>query len=260
MSELGGALPADAPAPPVVLLWEPQNPLNIGAVIRACRNFGVVDLRVVRPGRWEPQQMLVTAPNSAAFLDTHVRRFDAWEDALEGVTRTVALSARARGERQARWTVDEASTALARDPEVTALVFGREDAGLPNEIVHRCDALVSIDTSPAYRSLNLAQAVVLLLHRAFEARAGQRAPKAAKKRFERADGAAVERMMQQAERGMAAIGFFKGDQRENVLRTVRRVVMKAEVDTQELATLWALFAECERVGEAASVPRSERSG
>ena len=66
--------------------------------------------------------------------------------------------------------------------------------------------------------------------------------------------------MQQAERGMAAIGFFKGDQRENVLRTVRRVVMKAEVDTQELATLWALFAECERVGEAASVPGSERGG
>lgn len=250
MSSIGGPLPSDAPKAPILVLWEPQNPLNMGAVLRASRNFGVDDVRFVRPRRWDPQQMLVTAPNSDAFLASSVRRFETWEDAMEGVGRTIALSARPREERQPRWTVAEAVERIAADPAPCALVFGREDSGLPNHIVHRCDALVSIDTAPEYRSLNLAQSVVLLAHRAFEARAGQRAPVAAKRRFEAADAQAVERMMQQAERGMEAIGFFKGDQRANVVRTVRRVVTKASLDTQELATLWALFAECERVGRA----------
>ncbi|WP_288907592.1 TrmH family RNA methyltransferase, partial [uncultured Desulfovibrio sp.] len=45
-----------------------------------------------------------------------------------------------------------------------ALVFGPEDRGLNNAEISHCQQLVTIPTDPAARSLNLAQAVLLLTY------------------------------------------------------------------------------------------------
>lgn len=245
---MSGDAAAPSGAAPIVVLYEPQNPLNVGSTVRACRNFGVADLRVLRPGQWDPGVARVTAPHGDAFFEENVTLTEDWADAIDGTTRLYAFTARSREERQRRLPLSEAAAEWAASPDPVGLVFGREDHGLPNDIVHRCDVLVTIDTAPDAASLNLAQAVVVTLHRAFEARFGVRAPAPPRRAFEPADKAQVERMLQTAERGLEAISFFKGDQRANVMRTFSRIVNKADVDTQELATLWALFAELERVG------------
>jgi tRNA C32,U32 (ribose-2'-O)-methylase TrmJ len=46
------------------------------------------------------------------------------------------------------------------------------------------------------------------------------------------------------------IGFFKGDQHENVVRTLRHLIRKADPDEQELATLWGILSQVERVAPA----------
>lgn len=249
---LAGAAPDDGAQAsgraPVVVLFEPQNPLNVGATVRACRNFGVDDLRVLRPGQWDPDTARVTAPHGDDFFAENVNVVDEWADAIAGTKRLYAFTARSREERQRRLPLAEAAAEWAASPDPVGLVFGREDHGLPNEIVHRCDVLVTIDTEAEASSLNLAQAVIVALHRAFEARHGVRPPPPPRRQFEPADKGQIERMLGTAEEGLEAIAFFKGDQRANVMRTIARIVNKAEVDTQELATLWALFAELKRVG------------
>jgi tRNA C32,U32 (ribose-2'-O)-methylase TrmJ len=62
----------------------------------------------------------------------------------------------------------------------------------------------------------------------------------------------MERFMVRAESALDGIGFFRGSQRENVLRTLRRVIRNAEVDTQELATLWGIFAQVDRLAKGAA--------
>lgn len=229
------------------ILWEPQNPLNVGAAIRACRNFGVHDVRAVAPGFADAADILVTAPNSEAFVAAGgYRRVERFEEAVEGVHRLYALTARGREERQRRWRLDELLATLRPQEERVAFVFGREDSGLPNHIVDRCHGYVTFATAPDYTSLNLGQAVLLVFSRVFAHFGEPAALKASGRSFPPADSAHVERFFALAEEVLDGVDLFRGDQRENVLRTLRRSLLKADLDAQELGTFFALFRALER--------------
>ncbi len=232
-----------------VVLWEPQNNINIGTVVRACRNTGFNDLRLIRPASYDAERVTISAPHSDVWLSEHCRLHEEWSAAVEGATRVLAFTARSRRERVPRLTLSTLASDVRAELEKggqVALVYGREDHGLPNHVVDRADAIVGIEVAEGYRSLNLAQAVVLALHRLFVELGDITVLAPATRTHDLADHAAIERMMGQAETALAAIEFFKGDQRENVLRTIRRIFLKARLDQQELATLWGLFAEIER--------------
>lgn len=237
-----------------VVLWEPQDPLNIGSVIRVCRNCGIDDLRLVRPASFDLARMTITAPHSAAWIEQHVAVFDSFGDAIEGTTRAWALTARSREERTGRSRLDAALDTIAALPTTAdvAFVFGREDSGLPNAIVERCGNYVTLETSAEYPSLNLAQAVLLVVHRHFVTRGNPVPLTEPARHYNPAPLEQIDRMMRQAEQSLDAIGFFKGSQRTNVINSIRRVFLRAELDTQELATLWGMFKEIER----AATPRS----
>ncbi len=220
----------------------------------------VVDLRLVNPGFDGFDRVLISAPSGAPHLG-RVSVVSTWEEAIEGVEQCVAFTARGRHERQGRGRLDETVTELASTTGRFAFVFGREDCGLPNAIVDRCDRYVCLESSGVYSSFNLAQAVMIALHRAMVVMGEPVAMKEPSKVFERASHDALDRMMQTAEDALEGMRFFKGDQRENVLRTIRRVLLRAEVDTQELATFWAFFAKAGRLaGLVHEAPRDVDEG
>lgn len=235
-----------------VVLWEPQDPINLGSVVRVCRNTDVRDLRLIRPRSWNPEVILITAPRSERFLEQHVRRFDEMEPAVEGLHKLYALTARGRRERQRRFRVDELAEHLAELSNADARVgflFGREDAGLPNEAIDRCDGYITLESSADYSSMNLAQAVLLIVWSLFK-RFGDAAPlRAPQKEWPPADHAQVSRMMDDVERALDTIAFFRGDQRENILRTIRQTLLRAEMDSQELATFWGVFKQVQKHDE-----------
>ena len=57
-----------------------------------------------------------------------------------------------------------------------ALLFGREDRGLPNEALDRCHAVAVIPAAPDYSSLNLAQAFLILAYELYLEAGGGDAP------------------------------------------------------------------------------------
>lgn len=227
-----------------LLLWEPQDPINMGAVVRACRNTDVKDLRLVRPGTWNPEVMRITAPRSEAFIENTVQRFEQFEDATVGLHRLYALTARGRRERNLRFRMDALVEHIAQASEAdrrVGFVFGREDAGLPNEIIDRCDGYISLEASSDYASMNLAQAVLLVVWSLFKRFGNAAALRAPQRAWPPAEHAQVQRFMEDVERALDAVGVFRGDQRENVLRTVRQTLLRADMNTQELATFWGVF-------------------
>jgi TrmH family RNA methyltransferase len=244
---------------PVVILYEPQNPLNIGSVVRACMNCNVEDLRLVKPRVWDEKKMSVTAPHGEEFLREQVTRYDTWEKAVEGIGEAYAFTARGRAERQHRHRLEELLE-TNRDFSTTAFVFGREDSGLPNDIVDRCHGYITIETSAHYRSLNLAQAVLVALHQCFRTIGTPVKMRPSGRSFKGVSVAAMERLMLQVERSLEEIDFFKGDQHDNVLRTVRRVLMNADMDSQETATMWGIFTEIENAMERARRQSGEDAG
>src|SRR5678815_5152493 len=157
-------MPESLLASVVVVLYEPQDPVNIGATVRAMKNMGVSRLRLVRPVAYEAVRLEGIAHGTMDLIE-RIEHFDSFDDAVADCVRTVGFTARRRAAKLR--VIDPKAAAaelleLAGDGNV-ALVFGREDSGLPNEILDRVHASVTIPTTE-HASLNLAQAVLIGLY------------------------------------------------------------------------------------------------
>lgn len=147
---------------PAIILVEPQGEANMGAVARAIKNFGLADLRLVSPKKLPGREAYKWAVGARDILEG-ASIYEDLGQALDDISYAAALTCRIGRLRKRHMSIEEAAAkimGLVRTGK-TALVFGREDDGLTNAEVRRCDALVSIPTVPGFPSLNLAQAVLI---------------------------------------------------------------------------------------------------
>lgn len=230
-----------------VVLYEPQDDINIGTVVRAAQNFGVDDVRLVRPKYADPDKIRISAPNAGDAID-RLRHFGDLDSALSDCTRVLGATARPRY--ASRVVADPVRAAVETElPGRVALLFGREDHGLPNDALDRCDVQITIPTSPAYRSLNLAQAVMLVLWEVFRRREvmgdeeSPAPPAEVATDFEPAPREQVERMVEQAHAALNTIEFFKYGDGEHVMRSLRSVFSRAMLDRRELSIWFGIFQE-----------------
>ena len=147
-------------AAPILILVGTQDLVNIAGVVRLARNFGIEQMRLVKPEVFDPWRIEGIAHNTAEFV-ARITLHDTLAEATQDCVFLAAMTAR---ERSAKRTVlrprEAAAELVARSRNgPVGLVAGREDSGLTNEELDHCHALVTIPTSPEHRSLNLAQAV-----------------------------------------------------------------------------------------------------
>ncbi|MGE0407787.1 MAG: RNA methyltransferase [Amphiplicatus sp.] len=152
---------------PVFVLVEPQLGENIGAAARAMLNFGLSALRLVAPRDGWPNPAATATASGASLVVNEARLFATTEAAIADCGYVLATTARPREMLLPVLSPAEAAAAMkariARG-ERTAVLFGPERAGLSNEDVARADAVVSIPVNPAFASLNLAQAALVLAY------------------------------------------------------------------------------------------------
>jgi TrmH family RNA methyltransferase len=218
-----------------VVLYESQDPINIGAVIRAMKNMGVWDLRLIRPCHYDPNRIEQIAHDTRDVVE-RIRHFDTIDEALADCVHVVAFSGRRRAARWARHTPRTAAAALLEHAPSgrVAIMFGREDHGLPNEALDRAHAVATIPTTEHF-SLNVAQACLLALYE-LHLQAGD-----ATKRLAGPKHAAGTPTMQEFEQtftdagaALEAIAYFKTRNPELVMRVVRSLVFRAAPDAREL--------------------------
>ncbi|MEX2153768.1 MAG: TrmJ/YjtD family RNA methyltransferase [Gemmatimonadaceae bacterium] len=233
-----------------VVLHEPQDPVNIAASVRAMKNMGVSDLRLVRPVPYEADRLEGIAHNTRDVIDA-IKVFDEFDEAVKDCVRLVGFTARRRA---AKWRVidpkqaaAEILAAAAEGP--VAMVFGREDSGLPNGILDRVHSAVVIPTT-GHSSMNLAQAVLIGLYELHLA-AGDatRAIAPPRKDAPPATEAQLEQYFADVERSLQAIEFFKTRQVEHIMRTVRSLTVRASPDARELSLIRAMAIEVIRYME-----------
>jgi tRNA/rRNA methyltransferase len=151
----------DAPA---VILNEPQLAENIGAVARVMANFGLSDLRLVRPRDGWPQERAWASASGADWPLDGARVFERLEDAVADLRLVYATTARPRETQLPVLTPREAAASLHEGVAAgqgTGLLFGGERAGLETSAIALCHAIVTIPIDEKFRSLNLAQAVAI---------------------------------------------------------------------------------------------------
>ncbi|MBD3308569.1 TrmJ/YjtD family RNA methyltransferase [candidate division KSB3 bacterium] len=239
-----GMIPASL-ANIIVVLYQPKDPINIGASLRAMRNMGVSHLRVVEPAADDRWRIGIAAPRCEEEIAA-IQRFPSLADALQDVRYTVGLTARAR---KANYTVMQPREAC---PEILgraargriALLFGREDSGLPNSALTQCQAYITIPANPDYSSLNLAQAVLLMVYELFLA--AQEHPvelPEAKRAFPLADHGQLEGMYQQIEATLWGIEFIKTQTSRGIMRSIRHIFSRTDLDEREVRIIRGIFHE-----------------
>jgi len=228
----------------VVVLYEPQDPVNIAATVRAMKNMGASRLRLVRPVSYEVVRLEGIAHGTMDLIE-RIEHFDSFDAAVTDCVRVVGFTARRRA---AKLRLIDPKQAAAELLEVAAegpvaLVFGREDSGLPNEILDRVHATVTIPTTD-HASLNLAQAVLIgcyELHLAAADATRTLAPP--RKDAPPPTNEQFEQFFADAERSLAAIEFFKTRFPEHIMRTLRSLTFRAAPNARELSLIRAMALE-----------------
>lgn len=155
-----------------VILVEPKNEGNIGAVARSMRNFGATDLVLVNPGPIG-EEARKRAMHGVAILEA-AKTVASFEAAVKGADLLVGTSGiDTRSEKRfSRISVTPKDLAVRAAPMkgTLALAFGREDYGLFEVELSRCDLLVKVPAAEEYPILNLSHAATLVLYELFEAR------------------------------------------------------------------------------------------
>ena len=233
-----------------VVLYEPQDPVNIAATIRAMKNMGCRNLYLVRSVAYDPWRLEGIAHDTGDIIET-IRNCDTIEEALEGCVRVAGFTARRRAAKRDLTTPRAASVELldfARGGPV-ALLFGREDKGLPNDILDRAHIVVTISTT-GHASLNLAQAVLISLYELhLSAADATRTLAPPRKDAPPATAEEYEQLFADAERSLYATDFFKTRFHEHIMRSVRTLFYRAAPDSREIALLRAIFIEVVRTIE-----------
>lgn len=168
-----------------VVLVSPKRPVSVGTVARACSCFEVEDLRVVQPRCDHLTRSSRNASKGAQYLLHRAAAHDSLAGALKDCTYSAAF---------ARWTGSQVglgqlmatAQALAGSGDDRggssgsgggagrlALVFGREEAGMTDDELAACDAVVSINIGRLQESLSLSHAVSIVLSQLYSQRLEQ---------------------------------------------------------------------------------------
>ncbi|HVF41000.1 MAG TPA: TrmH family RNA methyltransferase [Gemmatimonadaceae bacterium] len=227
-----------------VVLYEPQDPINIGATVRAMKNMGVASLRLVRPVAYDPHRLAGVAHDTDEIISA-IEHFDSLESSIADCVRVAGFTARRRAaKRQVMRPSDMATDLLSyADAGPVAVLFGREDKGLPNEALDLAHVVVTIPTT-GHASLNLAQAVLIALyemHIAADDATRELAPP--RKAAGPPTSAQYDLLFKDAERALEEIAFFKTRNSEHVMRSLRSLIFRASPDGRELDLLRAMAIE-----------------
>jgi tRNA/rRNA methyltransferase len=226
---------------PAVILVEPQLGENIGAAARAMANFGLRQLRLVKPRQaWPNPKARMMAAGADLILD-NAALFDTLDAAIADCSFVLATTARAHD--QAKPVIGAAEAAAEMAPraaagEIVAVVFGRERNGLENDEVALADRIVTLPVNPAFASLNLAQAVVIVAYEWFKYTSGGRLPFAMPQKSAPAPKQQLLAFFASLERELEKVEFFRPpDKRATMQINLRNIFARMQPTQQDIQTL-----------------------
>jgi tRNA/rRNA methyltransferase len=228
-------------AGPVVVLVGPQMGENIGAAARAMANFGLSRLRLVKPVQGWPNPK---AHMMAAGADHILEAAQVYETAAEAVADcNYVLASTARTHDQAKPVVGPDAAAQLIGPhiaggETVAIMFGRERNGLENHEVALADAILTLPVNPAFASLNLAQAIVVVAYEWFKLVREGKLPFAAPEKSPPAPKQQLQAFFSMLETELESVEFFRpAEKRETMTINLRNIFTRMNPTQQDIRTL-----------------------
>ena len=238
--------------PPAIVLVRPQLGENIGKAARAMLNFGLTDLRLVSPRDGWPNPSAGPAASGADVVLERAQVFDSVAEAVADCPFVYATTVRKRGLVVPVVSPAEAAQEIRGHDAQSAILFGAERSGLETEEVAIAGKIVTVPVNPDFRSLNLAQAVILI---AYEWSKGSQlaVPTEGDEAEPRAPHEHLEGLIQQLYDALAAADYFHPPDRTPATKnTIRTILSKAGWSTREVQAMRGVV-------RALAEPRKERT-
>ncbi len=251
------------PAPSVVLV-NAQLGENIGMAARAMANFGLTDLLLVDPREGWDREKAEAAAAGAVETVKAAKIEPILADALRPYNFVYATTARPRGMTKDVMTPEQASADMhqrIKAGQKLAILFGRERFGLTNDEVSLADVIITAPVNPAYASLNIAQAVLLVGYEWFKPIAPSLGMET--QELPALDGPGLKMpdtrpatkdelfgFFAHIEGELAEAGFFKtDDKRPGMIRNLRNLFARAQPTEQEVRSLRGIVSSLTRTHE-----------
>jgi tRNA/rRNA methyltransferase len=226
---------------PIVVLVETQLGENIGAAARAMANFGFSQLRLVNPRQgWPNDKARMMATGAGRVVDA-AALYPNLAEAIADCSFVLATTARAHD--QAKPVVGPTEAAGLMAPRIAAgenvaILFGRERNGLENDEVALADAILTLPVNPAFASLNLAQAVVIIAYEWFKLADGGKLPFGKPNKSAPAPKQQLLAFFEAIERELEKVEFFRPpDKRETMQINLRNIFTRMQPTQQDIQTL-----------------------
>ena len=138
-----------------IALFQPDIPQNTGTILRLCACLGVA-AHIIEPAGFPVSDRHFRRAGMDYLDQVTITRHDSWSKFQQwrndGAYRLVLFTTKADG-----------SYLDYRYQAADILMFGRESAGVPDEVATSADARVVIPIRPGLRSLNVAMAAAMAL-------------------------------------------------------------------------------------------------
>jgi tRNA/rRNA methyltransferase len=234
-----GLSPGEGPSrrTPAIVLVRPQLGENIGKAARAMLNFGLTDLRLVAPRDGWPNPSAGPAASGADLVLERARVFGSVAEAVADCAHVYATTVRKRGLVVPVVSPEEAGREVHANDGASAFLFGAERSGLETEEVALAGKIVTVPVNPEFRSLNLAQAVILIAYE-WSKHCVLAVPTAGDAPEPRASQAQLEGLIAQLYAALEGADYFHPPDRTPATRnTIRTILTKAGWSSREVQAL-----------------------
>ncbi len=262
--QLGRVVKQDVVAAmPAVILVNPQLGQNIGASCRAMLNFGLTELRLVKPRDGWPNPDADAMAAGAVSLIENAKVYETTAEAVADLKFVLAATARRRElEVPVIGTAEVGAQlhAFAAEGVPTGILFGPEKAGLTNEDVVLADAILTYPINPAFQSLNLAQAVNIF---AYIWKSAEGAVPPDYFQIEISQAASRDdlvRMFEHLEAELENAGYFFPEAKTELMKqNIRAPFVRAKMTEQEVRTMRGIIKALAKGRGKARAIRDETS-
>ncbi len=224
-----------------IVLVEPQVPGNVGAAARAIKNMGLTRLVLVNPWFHNHPQARYMAHGSVDILDNAL--------VVDELSKAVSDSVLVVGTTQRKrhnvpfLKPDEAADRILGSSHIgpVSILFGREDKGLSNKELSSCQLLVTIPSSSAQPSLNLSQAVMVIVYEIYSATLQGAAPI-----LDLAPSADLKCMYIHLKESLTALGMKEWNDGDNYMKSLRRVFSRTQMERRDVTAIHKLCGEIDK--------------
>jgi len=241
---------------PAIVLVRPQLGENIGTAARAMLNCGLMDLRLVAPRDGWPNVKALNAASGADAVIGRARVYDSVTEAVAELDTVYASTARGREMVKPVLTARKAAENLRQNAGSKAgILFGPERSGLDNDDVVLADAIIEVPLNPAFASLNLAQAVLIVCYEWHAASREEEPERLPAGRSPAAQKKEILNFFNMLEGELDDRGFYPtAAMRPKMTRNMRNLFQRLQLSQQDVQSLYGI------VKALANTPPGGKSG